>query len=73
VAVYWAPNLSGYGPLFRARHRAPVSWRLTCPVCGSDGLQVDCRPRHQASFVADVPVEQVLAEALDLLAAETAG
>jgi ADP-heptose:LPS heptosyltransferase len=73
VAVYWAPNLTGYGPLLRTRHRAPVSWRLRCPVCGANGLRVDCRPRHQASFVADVPADQVLAEALDLLAAETAG
>jgi ADP-heptose:LPS heptosyltransferase len=73
VAVYWGVHLGSYGPLLRARHRAVTSWRLHCPVCGADGLTVDCRPRHQASFVADVPVDEVLAEALDLLAAEAAG
>jgi ADP-heptose:LPS heptosyltransferase len=73
VAVYWGVHLGSYGPLLRARHRAPTSWRLHCPVCGADGLVEDCRSRHQASFVADVPVDEVLAEALDLLAAETGG
>jgi ADP-heptose:LPS heptosyltransferase len=73
VAVYWAVSLGSYGPLHRARHRAPTSWRLHCPVCGADGLQEDCRSSHEASFVADVTVDEVLAEALDLLAAEAAG
>ncbi len=72
VAVYWGVHLGSYGPLYRGRHRAPTSWRLHCPVCGADGLQEDCRSSHEASFVADVTVDEVLAEALDLLAAETA-
>src|SRR5215218_7373516 len=72
VAVYWGVHLGSYGPLYRARHRAPTSWRLHCPVCGADGLQEDCRSSHEASFVGDVPVDEVLAEALDLLATETA-
>ena len=41
-------------------------------LCGAHGLQQDCRTRHEASFVADVTVDEVLAEALDLLATETA-
>jgi ADP-heptose:LPS heptosyltransferase len=72
VAVYWGVHLGTYGPLYRARHRTPTSWRLHCPVCGANGLQEDCRSSHQASFVADVTVDEVLAEALDLLATETA-
>jgi len=72
VAVHWGVSLGSYGPLYRARHRAPTSWRLHCPVCGANGLEEDCRPSHQASFVADVTVDEVLAEALDLLATETA-
>jgi ADP-heptose:LPS heptosyltransferase len=72
VAVHWGVSLGTYGPLYRARHRAPTSWRLHCPACGANGLQEDCRPDHQASFVADVTVDEVLAEALDLLATETA-
>ena len=73
VAVHWGVHLGSYGPLFRARHRAPTSWRLHCPVCGADGLVEDCRSDHEASFVADVGTDEVLAEALDLFAAETAG
>jgi ADP-heptose:LPS heptosyltransferase len=72
VAVHWCVGLGSYGPLSRARHRAPTSWRLHCPVCGANGLQKDCRTRHEASLVADVTADEVLAEALDLLATETA-
>jgi ADP-heptose:LPS heptosyltransferase len=72
VAVHWGVSLGSYGPLYRARHRAPTAWRLHCPVCGINGLQEDCRTRHEASLVADVTVDEVLAEALDLLATETA-
>ena len=72
VAVYWCVSLGSYGPLYRARHRAPTAWRLHCPVCGANGLQQDCRSSHHASFVADVTTDEVLAEALDLLATETA-
>jgi ADP-heptose:LPS heptosyltransferase len=70
VAVYWGVHLGSYGPLYRARHRTPASWRLLCPVCGAHGLQEDCRSSHAASFVADVAVDEVLAEALDMLATE---
>ena len=72
VAVHWGVSLGAYGPLYRARHRAPTSWRLHCPVCGANSLKQDCRSSHHASFVADVTVDEVLAEALDLLATETA-
>jgi ADP-heptose:LPS heptosyltransferase len=72
VAVYWGVSLGSYGPLYRARHRTPTSWRLHCPVCGANGLKQDCRSSHHASFVADVTVDEVLAEALDLLASESA-
>jgi hypothetical protein len=68
VAVYWIPNLVNVGPLRRARHRAPVSWRLDCPACGADALRGHCG--HGASLVADVGVEEVLAEALDVFTAE---
>jgi ADP-heptose:LPS heptosyltransferase len=72
VAVHWGVHLGSYGPLYRARHRAPTSWRLHCPVCGANGLHQDCRSSHHASLVADVTTDEVLAEALDLLATETA-
>jgi ADP-heptose:LPS heptosyltransferase len=73
VAVYWGVNLGTHGPLYRTRHRAPTSWELHCPVCGANGLETDCRSDHQASFVGDVSVDEVLAEALDLLELEGPG
>lgn len=52
------------GPLTRARHRVSVSFRTTCPVCGVD--QDGYRCRHDRSFVADVAVDEVRRNALDL-------
>ena len=68
VGVYWCGNLINAGPLTRARHRVGVSFRTTCPVCGAD--QGHGRCEHDPSFVADVPVEEVLSAALDLLHTE---
>lgn len=65
VGVFWAANALTAGPLSRVRHRVLVSYRDRCPVCGL--VQVERACPHDASFVADVPVEQVLAAARDLL------
>ena len=71
VAIHWAPSLGSYGPLYRARHRAPTAWRLHCPVCGANSLQQDCRTRHEASMVTDITTDEVLTQAHDLLRTET--
>jgi ADP-heptose:LPS heptosyltransferase len=69
VGVYWVGNVINAGPLLRARHRVGVSFRATCPVCGIDQTQLHAqRCPHDDSFVADVPVEEVLGHATDLLA-----
>ncbi|HWV34522.1 MAG TPA: glycosyltransferase family 9 protein [Thermomicrobiales bacterium] len=65
VGIYWCFNLVTAGSLTRARHRPVSSWRLECPVCGVNSVEGSCE--HRESFVADVPVEEVLAQALDLL------
>jgi ADP-heptose:LPS heptosyltransferase len=71
VGVYWFGNVINAGPLLRARHRVAVSFRATCPVCGIDQTQLHAqRCAHDDSFVADVPVEEVLGHAADLLAKE---
>jgi ADP-heptose:LPS heptosyltransferase len=77
VSVYWCGNLVNVGPLARRRHRAHVSWRLDCPVCGAPAI-ADTYPArggtgctHRESFVTDVPVEEVLPDALDLYASES--
>jgi ADP-heptose:LPS heptosyltransferase len=77
VSVYWCGNLVNAGPLTRARHRPHVSWRLACPVCGATGMG-DLDPSrtdssecdHRDSYVTDVPVGAVLADALELLRVE---
>ncbi len=68
VAVYWCGNLITFGPHTRRRQRPVLSWRLDCPVCGLDCTRGRCE--HDASFVADVPVEFVLEPALELLHTE---
>lgn len=65
VGIFWCGNLINAGPLTRALHRPAVSWRLDCPVCGVDCIREGCG--HTASFVADVPVDEVASSALDLL------
>ena len=65
VGIYWCGNLINADPMTRSRHRPMIAWRLACPVCGRDCMQTTCD--HQESFVADVPVEDVVAAALDLL------
>jgi ADP-heptose:LPS heptosyltransferase len=65
VGVYWCGNLINAGPITRRRHRIGVSFRTSCPECGADqGRGGRCR--HDPSFVADVPVDEVAAAALDL-------
>ena len=64
VGVYWCGNVITAGPLTRGRHRLAISWRLNCPVCGVDTTRTPCS--HHVSFVADVPVDEVLEPALEL-------
>lgn len=65
VGIYWCGNVINAGPMTRARHRPAISWRLHCPVCGASCIESRCE--HRESFVADVPVAEAVASALDLL------
>jgi ADP-heptose:LPS heptosyltransferase len=65
VSVYWCGNLINAGPPTRSKHRPILSWRLLCPICGANTMEEGCN--HSASFVADVSVDEVLSEVLDLL------
>lgn len=65
VGIYWCGNMINAGPVTTARHRTAVSWRLDCPECGANCIEVACG--HSVSFVADVKVEQVLDPAMELL------
>jgi ADP-heptose:LPS heptosyltransferase len=66
VGIFWCGNLINAGPVTRARHRPLISWRLHCPICGSDTTKED-RCNHAVSFVADILVEDVLSAARELL------
>jgi ADP-heptose:LPS heptosyltransferase len=64
VGIYWCFNLINGGALTRARHRPVVSWQLVCPICGANHAHDSCT--CGASFVTDVPVDDVRAAALEL-------
>ncbi len=68
VGIYWGPNLINAGPLTRERHRTAQSWRFHCPECGVNCMEARCA--HGVSFVAEVPVEEVVGQALELLASQ---
>ena len=65
VGIFWCGNLINSGPLTRTFHRQAISWRLRCPVCDFDCTRGRCE--HDASFVADVPPEEVIAAVFDVL------
>lgn len=62
VVIYWCGNVITAGPFKRERFRPVLSWILRCPACGSRE-----RCRCPASWVAEAPVEEVLAQVDDLL------
>lgn len=70
VGIFVFGNTINAMPFGRERHRIRLGRITRCPVCGADATQVGwTAPRcpHDPSYVADVPVEDVLADALDLL------
>lgn len=64
VGIYWFTNLVESAPLRQAGHRAALSLRVNCPLCGAENISSRCA--HDASFVDDVPLEEVTALAIDL-------
>lgn len=66
VGIYWLTNLFESGPLRQHGHRAALSYRMHCPVCGAENLKTRCA--HDASFVDDVSFEEVMALAMELFA-----
>jgi ADP-heptose:LPS heptosyltransferase len=65
VGIYWLTNLFESGPLRQDKHRAALSLRTQCPVCGQENLTARCE--HDSSFVDGVSVEEVADLAFDLL------
>lgn len=65
VGIFWLTNLVDGAPLRPSLLRAALSLRQECPVCGLPNLRQRCS--HDVSFVADVPVEQVVHMAQEVL------
>ncbi|CUI06009.1 glycosyltransferase family 9 protein [Massilia sp. P8910] len=65
VGIYWLTNLIESAPLRQHGHRAAVSLRVHCPVCGEENIRTRCA--HDASFVDVVTQDEVNALALGLL------
>ena len=69
VGVFWAPNMINAAPVARRRHRVHPGWTMSCPRCGAPLASGDeLRCDHQESWVADVAVDAVLTDVLELLA-----
>lgn len=66
VGIYWLTNMNESAPLVQHRHRAALSVRIQCPVCGMENRSARCA--HDVSFVDDVGVEEVMGLAMELLA-----
>jgi ADP-heptose:LPS heptosyltransferase len=64
VGIYWCMNLIASAPLAWEGRRHAVACSVCCPVCGE--VNLDRRCAHDASFVAEVPVDEVLRLALEL-------
>jgi ADP-heptose:LPS heptosyltransferase len=64
LGFYWFMNLLASAPLVAGPHRELFSTRIQCPVCGAENVRERCT--HDASFVADVPLEEARALALQM-------
>jgi ADP-heptose:LPS heptosyltransferase len=64
VGIYWFTNMVESAPLSQRNHRAAVSLRVNCPVCGMANVMQRCE--HDVSFVDDVPLGEVTALAIEL-------
>ena len=63
VGIFVFGNTINAMPFGRARHRIRLGRITRCPVCGRDATQVGwtaARCEHDPSYVADVPVADVL-------------
>jgi ADP-heptose:LPS heptosyltransferase len=75
VGLFWVGNMINFSEPDRARYRPLISWTIHCPRCGADctrdlyperGGEKGCE--HDDSFVADIPVAEVVAELRELIA-----
>lgn len=65
VGIYWFTNFIESAPLKQQFHRAAMSPRVSCPVCGEPNISKRCP--HDASFVDDVTLDEVVGYSAELL------
>lgn len=70
VGIYWVGNMITGTPMTSSLNRPLISWITRCPLCGLETRKLnttitDCL--HNASFVSDISVEEVIASAKELL------
>jgi ADP-heptose:LPS heptosyltransferase len=79
VGLYWCGNAITAAATVRTRHRPLLSWTTHCPVCGVDASTAGFPHRpgegcgHRPSFLGQIPVAEVLEEALELVREATSG
>jgi ADP-heptose:LPS heptosyltransferase len=56
VGIYWLTNVLESAPLRQDHHRAAMSLRVHCPVCGMENIRERCA--HDNSFVDGVTIEE---------------
>ncbi len=71
VGIYWLTNVLESAPLRQNHHRAAMSLRVHCPVCGEENIKTRCA--HDDSFVDGVSVEEASQLALALYQERTGG
>lgn len=64
VGIYWLTNVLESAPLRQDHHRAAMSLRVHCPVCGVENIKTRCA--HDDSFVDGVSIEEASQLALAL-------
>jgi ADP-heptose:LPS heptosyltransferase len=76
LGLYWCGNAINAAASVRTRHRPLLSWTVHCPICGTDTSTAGFPHRpgdgchHRPSFLAQIPVVEVLDEAFDLIGRE---
>ncbi|HEY7224146.1 MAG TPA: glycosyltransferase family 9 protein [Micromonosporaceae bacterium] len=74
VGLFWVGNVITFAQPDRRAYRPLISWRIHCPRCGADstkelypsrGAESGCT--HRDSFLADIPVAEVVGEVEQLI------
>jgi ADP-heptose:LPS heptosyltransferase len=70
VGIYWVGNMITGTPMTSSINRPLISWTAQCPLCGLETRLIgthftECR--HNASFVADISVDDVIQAVKELV------